>query len=167
MDSITQLALFNGQIDILMENIIIPNEVYQIIKDDIKVGKINMNESTVKWSIKKCLRTNNMQKYCENTEQILRFIRNQKPFFLLENERNVLCEYFLAVSSAFTQEKTDNEDFLPYRYILYKLCELNKYSDRLSSINLKMIHRLLHYDAIWKNICKRNKWEYIPTLVQN
>jgi len=59
------------------------------------------------------------------------------------------------------------KNFLSYPFFLLKACELKGYREMLPRFQkLKAAQKIFEHDAMWKYICQRNGWRFIPTSIE-
>lgn len=150
------------------ENTKIPQEIYNSIKLECKKEHINVSDITID-KIRMYLAKYRYTKYYDNAYQIYKHLTNKT---ILNNSENIevqLVNKFTQVEEVYDSEILINSknrtNFINYKYILYKLCQLLNYNEYLEYIQLsKNKSKLQQLDSIWKQIVNILHWEYIPTI---
>lgn len=74
-------------------------------------------------------------------------------------EANLLYERFTQLQRAFEHQRGKRHNMLPYRFVIYKLCELLGYSHHLPKIRIsKSKTKLWEQTKLWDSICKELDW---------
>jgi len=153
------LAQFQGK-----ETTQIPDDVIVQIKQQIKKERIGLNELTY-YKTKEILKKLSFNKYYEH----IAFIKNKlgiKPPILAPELEEILCNLFMEIQAPYAQTCPDYRvNFLNYHFVFYKLCELLEETQYLPDIPLlKDREKLIEQDEIWKKMCVKLDWEFIPTV---
>lgn len=113
-------------------------------------------------------------KYYEHSTQIAWRISDIPPPQLSERQEEAICIMFRDAQLPFEEmpphiKPTNRKNFLSYPYFLLKACELKGYVTLLPCFQkLKSSQKIFEHDAMWKYICNRNGWKFIPTsIIQN
>jgi len=110
-------------------------------------------------------------KYYEHSTQIAMRISGVLPPQLAPRQEEELCVMFREAQVPFEEmpchiKRNSRKNFLSYPYVLRKMCELKGYDELLPCFQkLKAPQKIFEHDTMWKFICKRNGWEYIPTSI--
>ena len=95
--------------------------------------------------------------YFENIPQIISLVTGKQPVTITEAQK---------AQKPFEECKKKRRNFLSYSYIVYKTCEILGYTQILPYLPLFKDHKNLQAaDEIWRYICKRLNYEYIPTAL--
>ena len=153
------LAQFQGK-----ETTLIPSEVIEMIKQQIKKERIQLEQLT-HYKTKEILKKLGFNKYYEH----IAFIKNQlglKPPVMSQELEETLCNLFMELQSPYSKNCPDYRvNFLNYYYVLYKLCEILGEKQYLTDIPmLKDREKLIEQDETWKKMCEELDWEFIPTI---
>jgi hypothetical protein len=153
------LAQFQGK-----ETTLIPSEVIEMIKQQIKKERIKLEQLT-HYKTKEILKKLGFNKYYEH----IAFIKNQlglKPPVMSPELEETLCNLFMELQSPYSKNCPDYRvNFLNYYYVLYKLCEILGEKHYLTDIPmLKDREKLIEQDETWKKMCEELDWEFIPTI---
>jgi len=153
------LAQFQGK-----ETTLIPSEVIEMIKQQIKKERIKLEQLT-HYKTKEILKKLGFNKYYEH----IAFIKNQlglKPPVMSPELEETLCNLFMELQSPYSKNCPDYRvNFLNYYYVLYKLCELLGEKQYLDDIPmLKDREKLIEQDETWKKMCEELNWEFIATV---
>ena len=144
----------------------IPKEVYDNINKELKKNK-NFSYSNINYnSIREILKKLEYNKYYEHIFHIIYIITGEKAPILNRHTEEKFRSMFKEIQQPFQKHcpKT-RSNFLSYSYVLHKFCELLELKELLECFPyLKSNEKLRQQDAIWKNICKELKWEYIPSI---
>lgn len=143
----------------------IPQEILDIVMKELKKARIDSIDITEK-RIKDILKKLKLNKYYENSSVITNML-NGKSLKTMEPElEEKLRSMFMLIQEPFEKCKPkDRSNFLSYSYCLYKFCELLERDEYLPHFPLlKSREKLQGQDKIWKDICGKLMWEYIPTI---
>jgi hypothetical protein len=150
------------------KNTNIPEDVYDLIKNNLKKDGINNENLKYKQIIKilkKNRKTQYYTQYYEYTHQIYYKITNKQPFVLSPQIQNAILDMFKKVSNIYHNCTPDNRtNFLNYNYIIHKLFKIIGLDDVAEFfILIKSKEKLKENDEIWKKICEHNKWKFDPS----
>lgn len=149
------------------ENTKIPQEIIDMIYDETRKEHRNINDINVS-RIKYYLTKYNYSKYSDNVNQIYKIITGKQIIFIPPIIRNILIENFTKIDqvlSQMTEQEGNLNNFLNYSYLHYKICEhlnLKKYQYLFPLC--KSQDKIYSHDAIWKIICNKIGWKFIPTI---
>jgi len=153
------LAQFQGK-----ETTEIPKDVIEKIKLQIKKERIDISQIT-NAKTKEILKKLEYNKYYEH----IPFIKDKlgiKPPIMSPELEETLCNLFIELQAPYSEYCPDDRvNFLNYYYTAYKLCELlgeDKYLTEFPM--LKDPEKRMEQDEIWKKICAKLDWEFIPTI---
>ncbi len=138
------------------------NNILKELKKDKSYTTSNINYTLIRNILKKL----NYNKYYEHIYHIMYIITGKKCSTLDRNTEEQLRNMFKDIQNPFQKHcPPDRKNFLSYSYVLHKFCELLELKEFLTCFPyLKSNEKLRQQDAIWKNICKELKWEYIPSI---
>lgn len=149
------------------ENTKIPQEIIDMIYDETRKEHRNINDINVS-RIKYYLTKYNYSKYSDNVNQIYKIITGKQQIFIPPIIRNILIENFTKIDqvlSQLTEQEGNVNNFLNYSYLHYKICEhlnLKKYQYLFPLC--KSQDKIYSHDTIWKTICNKIGWTFIPTI---
>ena len=146
------------------ETTLIPDEVIESIKNQIKKERIDLTELTNK-KAKEILKNLGYNKYYEH----IPFIKDKlgiKPPIMTQELEEKLCNLFTEIQPVYAKYcPKERVNFLNYYYTIYKLCELLGEHHFLPYFPmLKDREKRMEQDAIWKKICRELNWEFIATI---
>ena len=146
------------------ETTLIPDEIIQNIKQQIKKERLDINTMSNKRT-KDVLKKLKYNKYYEH----IPFIKDKlgvKPPIMTPELEETLCNLFIDIQSPYAKYCPDDRvNFLNYYYTIYKLCELLNQKEFLPYFPmLKDREKRIEQDEIWKKICQELSWEFIPTI---
>ncbi len=146
------------------ETTLIPDEVIENIKQQIKKERIELSELTNK-KTKEILKNLRYNKYYEHIPFIKEKLGIKPPIMSQELEEK-LCNLFTEIQPVYAKYcPKDRVNFLNYYYTIYKLCELLGERQFLPYFPmLKDREKRMEQDTIWKKICRELNWEFIPTI---
>lgn len=146
------------------ETTLIPDEVLENIKLQIKKERIKLNQITNK-KAKEILKKLGYNKYYEHIPFIKDKLGIKPPIMSAELEER-LCNLFTDIQGPYARYCPDDRvNFLNYYYTVYKLCELLDQRQFLPFFPmLKDREKRIEQDEIWKKICDELDWEFIPTI---
>lgn len=149
------------------ENTKIPDEIIKMIYDETEKERrsiTNINIARIKYYLNK----HHLTKYNENVNQIYKIITGKQLVYIPHIIKNLLIENFTKVDqvlSQLTEEDGNFNNFLNYNYLHYKICEHLNLKDYKNLFPLcKSQDKIYAHDNIWKIICKKLDWEFIPTI---
>ena len=153
------IAQFQGK-----ETTQIPPEVIENIKQQIKKERIDLSQITNN-KTKEILKKLGYNKYYEH----IPFIKDKlgiKPPIMSPELEDTLFNLFMELQAPYSKFCPDDRvNFLNYYYTAYKLCELLGESQYLEHFPmLKDREKRIDQDIIWKKICEKLDWEFIPTI---
>ena len=146
------------------ETTLIPDDVIESIKNQIKKERIELSELTNK-KAKEILKNLGYNKYYEH----IPFIKDKlgiKPPIMTQELEEKLCNLFTEIQPVYAKYcPKERVNFLNYYYTIYKLCELLGEQHFLPYFPmLKDREKRMEQDAIWKKICRELNWEFIATI---
>jgi hypothetical protein len=153
------LSQFQGK-----ETTQIPPDVIENIKLQIKKERIDLTQIT-NLKTKEILKKLGYNKYYEH----IPFIKDKlgiKPPIMSQELEETLCNLFIELQAPYSKYCPDDRvNFLNYYYTAYKLCELLGEEKYLPLFPLlKDREKRIEQDEIWKKICAKLDWEFIPTI---
>lgn len=149
------------------ENTKVPQEVIHIIQDETKKEHRKIEDITID-RIKYYLSKYNLTKYSDNVNQIYKILTGKQRVYIPPIIHNILVENFTKIDqvlSQLTEQEGNVNNFLNYSYLHYKICEhlnLKKYQYLFPLC--KSQDKIFAHDAIWKVICKKIGWQFVPTI---
>lgn len=149
------------------ENTKIPTDVIEMIYRETKKEHRNINDITID-RIKYYLNKYHYSKYSDNINQIYKIITGKQRIYIPPIIYNMLIENFTKIDqvlSQLTEQEGNFNNFLNYSYLHYKICEhlkLKKYQYLFPLC--KSQDKIYTHDNIWKVICKKIGWTFIPTI---
>lgn len=149
------------------ENTKVPKEIINMIYDETRKEHRNIDDITID-RIKYYLGKYHQTKYADNVNQIYKIITGKQRVYIPPIIYNMLVENFTKIDqilSQLTEQEGNVNNFLNYSYLHYKICEhlnLKKYQYLFTLC--KSQEKIYAHDAIWKTICKKIGWKFIPTI---
>ena len=149
------------------ENTKVPREIINMIYDETKKERRKIEDITID-RIKYYLGKYHQTKYIDNVNQIYKIITGKQRVYIPPIIYNMLIENFTKIDqilSQLTEQEGNINNFLNYSYLHYKICEhlnLKKYQYLFSLC--KSQEKIYAHDAIWKTICKKIGWKFVPTI---
>jgi hypothetical protein len=145
------------------ETTLIPDQVLESIKQQIKKERIDISQFTNK-KAKEILKKLGYNKYYEHIPFIKDKLGIKPPIMTPELEER-LCSLFMEIQGPYAKYCPDDRvNFLNYYYTVYKLCELLGKREFLPYFPmLKDREKRIEQDEIWRKICEELDWEFIPT----
>lgn len=146
------------------ETTLIPNQVLEDVKFQIKKERITIEQLTNK-KAKEILKKLGHNKYYEHIPFIKDKLGIKPPIMTPELEER-LCNLFIDIQGPYSKFcPEDRVNFLNYYYTIYKLCELLEQRQFLPYFPmLKDREKRIEQDEIWKKICEELNWTFIPTI---
>ena len=146
------------------ENIIIPDNIYQQIKEVFKKRRINDLSDLSLNEVRDVLKMLKLNKYYEHVSFIHSKITGKTPPRLTYTEENKLKLLFKRIDKSFIKFcPKDRSNFFNYNYLLHKLFKILHMEQYLDYFPLlKSEEKLTKQEKIWKLVCKDIGLEYIP-----
>lgn len=149
----------------------IPEEVFEMILQEIKKEKITDPKRITYNKMREILKRLRINKFYEHIHYLIRRICNiQTPYFSPELE-DKLCSMFKEIQPSFVRHCPQHrKNFLSYSYVLYKFFQILGQQDKQYLeyckyfMLLKSREKLYVQDQIFKAICEDLSWPVIPTL---
>lgn len=114
------------------------------------------------------LQKHRLYKWLEHSPRIIRAITNQPGPVVTDTHMETLRAMFVQLEAPFDARPAHlraRENFLKYEYVIFKLCELQGYTNLMPYFNLlKAPERLQQHDRIWRYLCHKLGWEFYPTI---
>lgn len=147
------------------ESVVISNEIILLINDEIKKMRIDKSKLKPK-DIKIILKKLKLNKYYEHTHAIITRITNKRSIHLSSDLQKNIKDMFRKAENTFLDIKNKNRsNFLSYSYLLNKMVALAGRPELCEHFPLlKSRSKLSAQETIWKEICSRNGWTFIPSL---
>tara|TARA_Y100000389_G_C17470948_1_gene530723 strand:- start:1029 stop:2204 length:1176 start_codon:yes stop_codon:yes gene_type:complete len=154
------MASFQG-----VENVVISNEIILLVNSEIKRQRLD-KEKLKPADIKLILKKLRLNKYYEHIYAILSRITNRKPISLTNELQESIRMMFMKAERTFLEiENKGRTNFLSYSYLLHKFMALVGRNDLVDFFPLlKSRTKLYSQDQIWRQICKKNNWEFTPSM---
>lgn len=144
----------------------VPDEIInQIIleykKDRIERDQINPNQD----DIRNYLRKLGYVKQYENISQIMSRLKGERTYIFNEREKGGIMQYFSQTEEIYEDIKPKTrKNFLNYDYFLLKVFELLDLPVHIHRLKKLKESKLKFHDSMWKQICEKNNWKFIPSL---
>lgn len=149
------------------ENTKVPQEVIEMIKNETIKEHRDIKKITID-RIKYYLSKHSMTKYSDNANQIYKILTGKQRVYIPPIIQNMLIENFTKIDqvlSQMTEQEGNVNNFLNYSYLHYKICEHLKLKDYKNLFPLCKSQEKIHaHDNIWKTICGKIGWKFIPTV---
>lgn len=151
------------------EDTLIPTEVIEEVSKEAKKHRVKNTDLTAP-RVKRFLKTLRLNKYYENSQQIVNIISKQKHDRITMQQSAKLMQLFEAIQEPFEQARArlcpKRKNFFSYPFILIKMCELLGYDEHIKKFTLlKSKGKVQEQDKLWKCVCQILYWEFIPTRV--
>jgi hypothetical protein len=108
-----------------------------------------------------------LPKWYDHSERIARFLTDRPEPDVTVAQIAKLRKQFDKVQAEFDARPSnvgERENFVKYSYVIYKLCEMNGYTNLLPYFSLlKDPERLSTHDQVWEYVCIKLKWAFIRT----
>ncbi|WP_341247199.1 hypothetical protein [Nereida ignava] len=150
----------NGQ-----EARIVPNEIVEQVRNEMKKNRL---KSVTPTQMRNILKRIKQPKYYENCNQLCNFVNETPLPKLSARQQHDLEALFSQIQRPFEIERArvcpERKNFLSYAYVLHKLCELLNWTVFLPRLQLlKSKTKVEEQDKIWRGICRRLDWEFVPS----
>ena len=105
------------------------------------------------------------KKFYEHAIKISSLITGRAPARLTSIQEEQLKIMFLSIQEPFEEFKNSRSNFLSYPFVLHKMCQLLGISHMSNTYSLlKGAAKLHKQDNIWKQICHKLNWKFIPSI---
>ena len=144
----------------------IEDDIYEQIKEELKIQRIYDYKELNYNLIKKVLKKLRLNKYYEHINHIINNLNGlPSPSMKREEEENIK-KMFKDIQEPFKKFRPKKrKNFLNYNYIIHKICELYEYDDFLPYFPLlKSRINLEEQDIVWQKICQFKNYEFIPSI---
>ena len=147
----------------------VPQEVIDGVVLEFKKHRMLSVDKVTKTTVRTFLKKLGYNKYYEHITSIVNVI-NRKPVKTMTPEQEEkLRVMFNAIQVPFNEVTSklfpERKNFLSYSYVLHKFCELLGMDEFLERFPLlKSRDKLYQQDMIWKGICEKMRWQFIPSL---
>lgn len=144
----------------------INDEIYELIKKEIKKERIT-DLSTIKpEKIREILKKLDLNKYYEHIPHIINHINGIPPPNITKSQEETLRVMFKEIQIPFMKYcPPERQNFLSYTYVLHKFCELLELDELLPCFPLlKSREKLQEQDAIWDKICNDLNWCFYKSI---
>lgn len=149
------------------ENTKIPDQIITMIKEETNREHRSITDINID-RIKYYLGKYHLTKYNDNVNQIYKIITGKQMVYIPHIIKSLLIENFTKVDqvlSQLTEEEGNVNNFLNYNYLHYKICEHLQLKDYKYLFPLcKSQDKIYAHDDIWKIICRKLGWKFIPTI---
>ena len=144
----------------------IDEEVYNKIKDELKIQRIYDYKTLEHKSMKKILKKLKLNKYYEHIHHIINNLNGMPPPTMTREQEENIKKMFKEIQKPFTiYRPKKRKNFLNYNYIIHKICELLEYDEFLPFFPLlKSRINLEEQDLVWEQICKYKNYEFIHSI---
>lgn len=143
----------------------IPQEYMTAIENEIKKCKINVKTLEEK-KLRVILKKLKLNHFYEHAQSIIYLLNKIPPLKMEPALQEQLRTMFGEIQAPFYKYcPKDRKNFLNYRFVLYKFCQLLNRDEYLRYFPLlKSRVKLYQQDQIWKGICSELLWEFIPSV---
>lgn len=147
------------------ESIKIPSEIFELILNEIKKNKININKLDFR-KMKTILKKLRLQRYYEHMSYIMSQITGKPAPTLSREMEDQIKIMFKKIQEPFAHHcPPTRTNFLSYSFVLHKIFQLLKLKEFLCYFPLlKSREKLREQDRIWKPICKDVGWTFYSSV---
>lgn len=144
----------------------IPQEVFDKILLEIKKERIKNMALLSNDKVKSYLKKLRLNKHYEHVPYIINRLNGLPPPYLNPEVEEKLRSMFRDIQGPFAEVCPRNrKNFLSYFYVAHKFVERLGLEEFKSCFPLlKSRDKLYEHDKIWKGICERLGWEFIPSI---
>ena len=155
------LSQFQGK-----ESTIVIQNVYDKLLMEIKKERIHNLAILTNKKIRDYLKKLKLHKFYEHIPKILYRLTGIPPPTLTKYTENKLRGMFREIQIPFREVCPDDRtNFISYDYVLHKLLQLLDLDEYAKYFKyLKDKTKLYKTDLIWKQICKKLRWEFIKSI---
>lgn len=148
------------------ETINIPENVKAKILHELKKKKFNDLKVITYKDIKTIIKSLKLSRYYDHYIYITVLITGKQPPILKKQEEKEILNMFQSIINIYELLDSNKRiNFLNYSYVLHKIFQLtnNQIFMNLCPL-LKSNDKLIEQDKIWKQICQKLNWHYIPSI---
>jgi len=144
----------------------IEQEVYDKIKEELKIQRIYDYKILDDKFMKKILKKLKLNKFYEHTHHIINNLNGIPPPTMTREQEENIKRMFKEIQKPFAMYRPKKrKNFLNYNYIIHKICELLEYDEFLPHFPLlKSRVNLEDQDIVWEKICKLKNYQFIPSI---
>ena len=147
---------------------VIPEDVYEKIRQEMRKRRITEQQLDVK-VLKSVMKSLRLNKYYEHVAYILFHMTGKRPLSLSIEVEERMKQMFAEVQQPFDEVIPhvcpQRRNFLSYAYVIRKFAELMEIDEIIDSFPLlKSREKLIVQDRIWKAICEKLDWRFIPSM---
>ncbi len=144
----------------------IPQMVFDKILMEIKKERIENMAILTNKKIREYLKKLKLNKYYEHVPHIINRLNGLPPPIMSREVEEKLRVMFKEIQAPFLEVRPKNrKNFLSYSYVLHKFVELLELNEYKACFPLLKSRAKLHeQDLIWRDICKKLKWQYIKSI---
>ncbi len=155
-----------GKVTFARESTEIPEEVFNAIIKELHKNRVYDFKKLSLPFMRHILKTLGFEKYYEHTIHIISRLSKLPPPTISRETEERIRHMFMQIQAPFEKHCPKSRiNFLSYSYVLHKFFQLLDLDEFLKYFPLlKSREKLRQQDAIWKNICKELRWQYIPSI---
>lgn len=144
----------------------IDNKIYDKIKVELQIQRINDYKTLDHKIMKKILKKLKLNKYYEHTHHIINNLNGMPPPTMTREQEENIKRMFKEIQEPFALYRPKKrKNFLNYNYIIHKICELLEYDEFLVHFPLlKSRINLEEQDIVWEKICNYKNYQFIPSI---
>jgi len=158
-----RINYFNDLLSQLLgrQNAHVPDEVLCACLDHL-----DQTEWITGKDVKRALKKARLGRYYEHAHLIANKLTDNRSLVDIDHlEEGILQKMFHKVQRCFDGQKGVRKNCLNYAYVLWQLCRLIGRTDVCDHLDmLKCKARLKVHDELWKDICAKLDWRYIPVI---
>ena len=148
------------------ESFEVPQDIIdRVLFELLGMGIVNPGDVTLR-TLREILKKMRLRKQYDHIAQIHSRVTGIPPIRLPPEIEERLRLMFISIQSPFNKAcPAERTNFLSYKYILYKFCQLLGLDQILPLLSLlKGKDKLLRQDKIYREICKELGWVFIPSI---
>ena len=144
----------------------IPPDVLYSVRQEIEKDNITDMRKLTHSQIKSYLKRLNFSTWYPQIPYILNQMAGVKSLVLTAKEEKTLEEMFILIEEQFEDIKQlkSRKNFFSYPYIIFKCSQLLGWHHVRPHLTLLKEDKLRGQDEMWKLICDKNGWEYLPSV---
>ena len=141
--------------------------VLSVLKTCLKnrIDPVKRPEALTQNFMREALRSAGYSKFYEHIMQIRVRLTGIPARQFTAEERETLMKIFRELQAPFEKHRGNRKNFLPYSYILRKICQLLGIKEVLPYLTVPTLaDNKLATDRVWEKMCEEVGYEFIPTI---
>jgi hypothetical protein len=144
----------------------IPAEVLDAMRAEFRMARAKLQADITPDKVRVFLKKHGYTKLYDHRYKICMLLGGVPPPRLPEALESQLMSMFDDMQAPWKECKPpERKNFLAYNYVIYQSCRLLGEDEYLQHLTLlKNADKLYQHDLVWKKMCAKLGWEFIPTV---